>query len=73
MDKAQETWEGATWPDIGSKWLHVKSGNVYQVTGKVLREADLEPLVVYTRSASARHPSWARPLREFMDGRFSPC
>lgn len=73
MDRAKDIWEKARWPVIGSRWLHVKSGNVYQVTGKALREADLEPVVTYTRSDAGWHPAWVRPLSEFLDGRFSPC
>lgn len=60
-------------PASGSVWQHLKTGHHYRVTGWVLREADLVPCVTYLRwhGEGAEHgPIWARPVDEFLDGRF---
>lgn len=51
------------------EWLHVKSGNYYTILDFALREADLQPQVVYRRS-DGTGPSFIRPCAEFFDGRF---
>jgi hypothetical protein len=52
---------------ILGNYRHLKSGHIYAVTGIVLLEATLTPLVVYH---GANNVTWARPFDEFMDGRF---
>jgi len=54
-----DAFAGLTCP---AEYRHLKSGDVFEVVGCCLREADLEPCVVYRD----RHGvSWVRPLSEF--------
>jgi hypothetical protein len=64
-------------PLPGSVWRHRKGG-VYRIVANAIREADHVPLVVYR----CEYPqgeffdrkltiTWARPLAEFTDGRFT--
>ena len=55
-------------PPAGSTWRHRKGG-VYTVVSAAIREEDLSPLVIYRNSEGV---TWARPLSEFGDGRFTP-
>ena len=55
-----------------SHWHHKKSGHDYIVQGFVIRESDLEVMVVY-RAPDQWGDSmvqWSRPYKEFIDGRF---
>ena len=60
----------------GATWQHVRTGAVYEVLGVALREADCAPLVLYRLRddgfVNPRRgvPTWARPVDEFLDGRF---
>jgi hypothetical protein len=45
-----------------AQYRHLKSGDVYEVVACCLREADLEPCVVYRDQHGV---SWVRPLAEF--------
>jgi len=58
-------------PQIGSIWRH-KKGGLYQVTGIGTHTETLEPYVIY--HALGDHDiiiDWLRPLKMFMDGRFT--
>lgn len=51
-------------------YVHKATGAVYTPTDIVLREADLEPLVIYVRIAAYGYPRanyFARPLDEFLE------
>lgn len=52
---------------IGRNFRHRKTGTIYQVTSLAYNESTLEPLVIYH---DADLVYWARPLSEFVDGRF---
>ena len=54
-------------PDIGSVWRHRKGGE-YVVTGECRIEATREKAVLYVELGGG--DVWARPVTEFMDGRF---
>lgn len=58
-------------PGAGTMWRHLKSERLYRVIGSALREEDKAVLVLYRRHAPGSE-IWARPLPEFMDGRFFP-
>ena len=50
-------------------WQHKKTGGLYRIVERCcLREADLEPMIVYESLFDAQ--AWVRPASEFMDGRF---
>ncbi len=50
---------------VGGKYQHVKGG-IYTVIDVALREATLEPEVVY-RAVAAPDLLWTRPLEEFCE------
>lgn len=55
-------------------WLHVKSGHFYVILDIGLRERDLEPEFEYKRIGEGNLPvgvKFHRPVREFLDGRFT--
>lgn len=52
---------------IGKNFKHRKTEIVYHVTSLAYNESTLETLVVYH---DADLVYWARPLSEFLDGRF---
>ena len=52
---------------IGKNFKHRKTETVYHVTSLAYNESTLETLVIYH---DANLVYWARPLREFVDGRF---
>jgi hypothetical protein len=52
---------------IGKNFRHRKTETVYHVTSLAYNETTLEPLVIYH---DANLVYWARPLSEFVDGRF---
>lgn len=55
-------------------WLHVKTQNLYAITGLGLREVDLEPMFEYRQIGEDNTPTgitFHRPVREFLDGRFT--
>lgn len=55
------------------RWCHVKTGLVYMLVGRAIREADGSPLLLYrSRDDGPSAIPWARPEAEFMDGRFVP-
>ena len=55
---------------VGSRIRHKASGGTYQVLTITLREADLEPLMVYAPvDQGAPRIFWSRPVSEFR-GRF---
>lgn len=59
---------------VGSVVRHVNSGGVYEVDDIVFREADMKPMVIYFPHVDDEEitmNSFARPLDEFMDGRFA--
>lgn len=51
-----------------SIWKHEKTGGLYQILAHAKHEATLEQLVVYQNCATLE--IWARPAKEFFDGRF---
>jgi len=55
----------------GSQWRHEKTGGLYMIASVALVEATLEIVVVY-RSLNEEHVlTFTRPIREFLDGRFT--
>lgn len=60
---------------IGTKWLHEKSGGIYQIVGLALEEATLALVVVYAKDGKSDPMLrlWTRPASEFFDGRFTQC
>lgn len=65
-------WSTTPWPILGSLWVHLKTGRIYRVEARSLREYDLEPLVTYSQVHVDGIPfCWTRTLAEFMDGRFT--
>jgi len=56
------------YPEIGSRWRHIKRGTTYVVKGTGIIEATLTVAVIYT--ADADGTTWVRPVAEFCDGRF---
>jgi hypothetical protein len=58
----------AVHPLPGEVWRHVKTGGRYLVICMALEEASETPVVVYRDMEKGA--TWARPAREFMDGRF---
>lgn len=52
----------------GSRWTHLKTGGTYTVVGACRIEATNEPAYLYQHDASGT--VWARPMDEFLDGRF---
>lgn len=61
--------DGPLWSPAERKWLHLKSGSVYEEIGRGVLAWNGEPAVVY-RSGLGR--IWVRTESEFLDGRFSP-
>lgn len=57
-------------PRKETRWMHRKTRSVYRVHMIALREEDLTPLVLYQNLT--RTTIWARPVSEFLDGRFKP-
>jgi len=58
-------------PEVGSLWRHLKTRVIYEVTGGCRIEAINEPAVLYRRQDDPDSVVWARPVDEFLDGRFS--
>lgn len=54
---------------VGSRWVHSKSGGVYVLLGLATLERTLEQCVVYRRADGGE--TWIRPVTEFTDGRFT--
>lgn len=50
------------------EYLHVKTGNIYDLLNLAIDEESLEPVVVYRQQLSGL--IWVRPASEFFDGRF---
>lgn len=67
----------AAQPEVGSLWLHVKSGHRYRVIACGMIESNLTPSVIYTGLLTDDDPlsaaNWIRPMTEFLDGRFILC
>lgn len=59
-----------THPQPGEKYLHLKTGGVYEVIGCGLNESDHEVQVIYSKDPRSNEPWWIRPAAQFMDGRF---
>jgi hypothetical protein len=60
-------------PPTGSIWEHEKSGHTYVVLGLCRIEATNTPAVLYTQAgADGDAITWARPVAQFLDGRFKP-
>lgn len=57
-------------PEIGSIWIHKKTGRKYKVAYIGYWEEDLELCVVYV-SLDEEEKCWIRPLKVFIDGRFA--
>lgn len=55
---------------VGTRWRHKKTGRVYEVTGICLREMNLEEHILYRALVTETNHTWARPVAEFLDGRF---
>jgi hypothetical protein len=51
--------------DLFPVWRHIKSGADYIIEGLVLRESDLELLVIYRKVSNLI--KFARPLQEFLE------
>lgn len=54
----------------GSRWKHLKTGNIYVVTGHCFLEATAAPAIIYTLEGKNGDQVWARDAGEFIDGRF---
>ena len=52
----------------GSRWRHVKTGHLYTTVGACRIEATNLPAYLYRGDADGT--VWARPMDEFLDGRF---
>lgn len=62
-------------PEIGSVWRNKKRGTQYMVLNFVTLQCetgpDNEEAVIYmSRDAQGESHLWARPVKEFLDGRF---
>jgi hypothetical protein len=55
---------------VGSRFIHQKSQNTYQVVGHCFIEATSEPGVLYALDGRIEARIWCRPASEFLDGRF---
>ena len=51
-------------------WRHTRTSGVYWVRTVVIEESTGQPLVIYTHVETGL--TWARPAKEFLDGRFVP-
>lgn len=60
--------DAGPFPEIGSKWRHLKGG-AYEIVTNARNEATLEAVVVYRDEIVGM--TWVRPLAEFIDGRFT--
>lgn len=54
----------------GTRWKHLKTGNIYVTVGGCRLEKTGEPAVLYRRADSDDDTIWARASDEFLDGRF---
>lgn len=54
----------------GTRWRHIKTGNIYVTVGSCRLEATGEPAVLYRRADDEDDTVWARASDEFLDGRF---
>lgn len=52
---------------VGRQYRHLKTGNVYTVSGVSFHTEDEEPLVQYSSDGRV---TWSRPAEMFLDGRF---
>lgn len=52
-------------PIIGSNWIHVKSGGVYQITGVSIQESDGDLLYTYRPLDGPAQVRFTRPAFEF--------
>lgn len=60
-------------PEVGSQWRHLRRGTTYTIQGFALLQCNYEwmddtSLVLY--KSDATELVYARPVNEFMDGRF---
>lgn len=55
---------------VGTHWRHKKTDREYVVTGICLREMNLEEHILYRALETETNHTWARPVAEFLDGRF---
>ena len=53
---------------LGSRWRHVRKGDLYDVIAVGYLERDASPVVIYRGVKSG--VVWVRPTEEFLDGRF---
>lgn len=53
---------------VNTYWTHKKTNSLYSIVDFVVREVDLEPMVIYRKPLGMI--SWCRPVHEFFDGRF---
>lgn len=59
--------------EMGQYWRHKKTGHEYIIEGFCVIEASMAPAVLYRQHKGGEAYSatlWARPVTEFMDGRF---
>jgi hypothetical protein len=71
IDRGWSSFPSDFWP----VWRHIKSGNDYTIEELVLRESDLELLVIYRkphRLGGTPIIKFARPLQEFLE-KFKQC
>lgn len=54
----------------GSRWLHVKTGHIYEVSGQCLLESTCQTGILYRMADVGTGILWCRPVVEFLDGRF---
>lgn len=61
---------GLTMPKLGTGWRHLTTQVIYEITGECRIEASNKRGVLYRRWMEPNSIVWARPLDEFLDGRF---
>lgn len=54
----------------GSRWKHLKTGNVYIAGETAIIEATMMPAIIYRIENLYGGSWWVRPISEFLDGRF---
>lgn len=67
-ERLRSRYRHAESPMIETKWLHIKTGAIYEIIGECRIERDNSPSYMYV---GEQKRIWVRPIDEFMDGRFS--
>lgn len=59
--------KAASFVGVGSDWLHCRTHRYYLVVDVVLRESDMEPLVIYSPPLVEKNVRFSQPLLEFLE------